>query len=466
MPGNFFPPLPSKDDGFGFDKLKIWLGSQTVSFQKIITGTLQASMVLSSSNFAAGSAGWQIDGDGNAEFSNVTVRGTIIAGAGSSIGFDDVTAASNTVALEISGGGTLRSDNYSAGVSGWSIEGDGSAEFQDVTVRGTLNADDITVGTLPIARIGANTVDMSKIELTAALETNQVIRSSTFTQGSAGWQIEADGTAEFNGVTLRGTLTLSTTAADTIDFGEGFTLRVYDDNPTSGEDTWWLRPSTDGVDHVIFGPTSASQHLKSIRLRADATQIEWSDAGGDAGSHIFPKGIVYDQGFDTTSAGGTLGVYPVNVTGLAISATVPADISISILTWAWMRVDLTVDQQYAALDVTIGGTLPVNPALEEQDLTTDTDATSGGNNVDVDGNSGAASAGTAHTHVSGTYAVNGSHTHSHNHALSQSWRTLNYFGRRSFTPTGGSITIQARGGVAAGTQVYDDGGLMYMVIIN
>ena len=101
MPDNFFPPLPSKDDGFSFDRLKIWLASQTVSFQKIITGTLQASMVLSSSNYSAGSAGWQIDGDGNAEFNDIVVRGDIESGnwdgsspanlatvdAGASVGF-------------------------------------------------------------------------------------------------------------------------------------------------------------------------------------------------------------------------------------------------------------------------------------------------------------------------------------------------------------------------------------------
>ena len=43
---------------------------------------------------------------------------------------------------------SLQSDNFVTGSAGWKIERDtGTAEFQDVTVRGTLNADDITVGT-------------------------------------------------------------------------------------------------------------------------------------------------------------------------------------------------------------------------------------------------------------------------------------------------------------------------------
>ena len=43
----------------------------------------------------------------------------------------------------------IESDNYVAGTSGWKIERDtGNAEFQNATIRGTLNATDITAGTL------------------------------------------------------------------------------------------------------------------------------------------------------------------------------------------------------------------------------------------------------------------------------------------------------------------------------
>lgn len=48
----------------------------------------------------------------------------------------------------------LESDNYITGTSGWRIERDtGNAEFQNATIRGTLNASDITAGTLNIARL-------------------------------------------------------------------------------------------------------------------------------------------------------------------------------------------------------------------------------------------------------------------------------------------------------------------------
>jgi hypothetical protein len=48
----------------------------------------------------------------------------------------------------------LESDNYVTGSSGWRIERDtGNAEFQNATIRGTLNASDITTGTLSVARL-------------------------------------------------------------------------------------------------------------------------------------------------------------------------------------------------------------------------------------------------------------------------------------------------------------------------
>jgi len=48
----------------------------------------------------------------------------------------------------------IESDNYVSGTSGWRIERDtGNAEFQNAIVRGTLNASDITAGTLSVNRL-------------------------------------------------------------------------------------------------------------------------------------------------------------------------------------------------------------------------------------------------------------------------------------------------------------------------
>lgn len=48
----------------------------------------------------------------------------------------------------------LESDNYVAGSAGWKIERDtGNAEFQNATIRGTLNANDISAGTISVTRL-------------------------------------------------------------------------------------------------------------------------------------------------------------------------------------------------------------------------------------------------------------------------------------------------------------------------
>jgi len=218
-------------------------------------------------------------------------------------------------------------------------------------------------------------------------------------------------------------------------------------------------------------------------LVGEIKETAWkAQAGGTGLIEIFPKGHIYDWGFDTNTSQASLGTYPVNITGLVATASVPANVSVTIMVWAWNRVNLTVNQAYAALDVTIGGSLIVNPALVEQDLTTD----AGGDNVDVDGTSGSDShthnttgstdtasghlhgsgsisaTNDSHSHSSGSYTVNGTHTH----ALSGSWHTLNYFALRNYTPTGSTVTLQARGGTASGSQTYDNGALMYMVILN
>ena len=56
----------------------------------------------------------------------------------------------------------IQSPNYVAGVSGWTINIDGSAEFNNVTIRGTL-------------------------------------QSSNFVANTTGWRLNNSGSAEFNG---------------------------------------------------------------------------------------------------------------------------------------------------------------------------------------------------------------------------------------------------------------------------
>lgn len=154
----------------------------SLEFDKITAGSNDASLVIgasgsiSSANYAAGTSGFIIAGSGDAEFNDVTVRGAVIAGSGSSIdwgyidnvsigsaditdlSFDKITAATNTASLVVGGAGVIKSANYVAGSTGWQIEGDGDAEFNDVVIRGDLVSGNWN---------GADPVDLSSRDTTA-----------------------------------------------------------------------------------------------------------------------------------------------------------------------------------------------------------------------------------------------------------------------------------------------------------
>ena len=76
---------------------------------------------------------------------------------------NDVGTAPFDVSDEMIVSKAARSPNFQTGVAGWKIDGDGTAEFQDATIRGTLNADDIVSGTLDALNLIADlalTLDM------------------------------------------------------------------------------------------------------------------------------------------------------------------------------------------------------------------------------------------------------------------------------------------------------------------
>ncbi len=128
---------------------------------------------MESDDFVTGVSGWQINGVGNSEFNNVTVRGTI---GGSTLGG----------ALVVGASGTIQSSNFSTGVAGWQINGGGSAELNNVTVRGTIGAA-TAAAALTVGNAGT-------------------IKSNNYVAGSSGWQIDGLGNVDFNDGTFRGAI--------------------------------------------------------------------------------------------------------------------------------------------------------------------------------------------------------------------------------------------------------------------
>lgn len=94
--------------------------SQLTAGNGVIGGSLK------SSNYVAGSSGWQLRPDGVAEFSGVIVRGTVYATSG-------------TVGGWSIGSNYLRSSNYQAGVRGVHLGSDGSVEIRSTDGTRTFN---------------------------------------------------------------------------------------------------------------------------------------------------------------------------------------------------------------------------------------------------------------------------------------------------------------------------------------
>lgn len=142
-----------------------------IAATQITAGSLRVGGFLQSTNYSPGVAGWRILASGAAEFNNnVTVRGTVIATAGS-IGGVTINASS-------------LSAGYTPGSAGWIIRSDGTAEMNNITVRGTIVAVAGSIGGIEV-------------------DTN-ALRSTNFVAGSAGFRLDAvTGNAEFNNVTIR-----------------------------------------------------------------------------------------------------------------------------------------------------------------------------------------------------------------------------------------------------------------------
>jgi len=105
----------------------------------LIVSSAAIAAVISSTNFVTGVSGWRINKSGDAEFQDVIVRGDITADSGFFSGTVYVGATNNRIIID-GVNKLLKSENYSAGVSGWQIDGLGNAEFQNVVVRGTLQS--------------------------------------------------------------------------------------------------------------------------------------------------------------------------------------------------------------------------------------------------------------------------------------------------------------------------------------
>ena len=94
-------------------------GATTISGESIVTGSIRSSATASG---IPTQPAWSLNTAGNAQFGDALVRGNLTVGAGGDLA-----------------NSTVKSSNYAAGTTGWQIKGDGSVEFNSGTFRGDLN---------------------------------------------------------------------------------------------------------------------------------------------------------------------------------------------------------------------------------------------------------------------------------------------------------------------------------------
>ena len=140
------------------------------------------------------------DVNGNATFNNINARGHIEAQTGT-LGL--LTVQDTITVGDSSHSGTIQSNGYTTGVTGWAIKSDGSAEFSNARVRGEINAGSGNFyGNVTIGR--DNEQDPDYILIDGA---NALMRSSNYQDGAGyGWMINKDGDAVFNNITARGAI--------------------------------------------------------------------------------------------------------------------------------------------------------------------------------------------------------------------------------------------------------------------
>ena len=192
------------------------LGLLTVQ-NTITVGDSTHNGTIQSNGYVTGSTGWAIKSNGTAEFQNATVRGHIDASSGTLNNLDitgGITVVSN---------GYVKSNNFDANENtGWKIT-DTGAVFNNVTARGHIEAATGTLGDLDV-------ID------TITVGANGAIESSNYsTVDHTGWHID-DTSATFNNANVRGTITAL----------QGDFLGAVRVGPTS-----------QGQDHIIIDGTNA-----------------------------------------------------------------------------------------------------------------------------------------------------------------------------------------------------------------
>jgi hypothetical protein len=184
-----------------------------------------------SPDFVSGSAGWQIDADGSAEFNDVTVRGTIYAEAGEiagwtlAVGHLYAGSGANRVGLK-PGTYPFYAGAEAEASAPFRVNTGGEVWATNAHITGEITATTGTIGGWTISateiKSGTNIVldsSVPKIEIGSS----GYIRSDNYVSGFDGFYIDDD-FAEFGNVNVRGSLHCAVFVKDLISAHAGTLL--------------------------------------------------------------------------------------------------------------------------------------------------------------------------------------------------------------------------------------------------
>lgn len=210
---------------------------RNLTASKITSGTINAASItlnggaIQSLNYSPGVRGWRINGDGSAEFLNVTVRGrldardlqnfipisalqdgSITAAKIANISADKITTGTlncqyltvRNLSADSMTVGTLRLGPGGLNISGFIADyiGSGTIDFSKIVAK-NISAASITTGTLDASRINVTNLSANSIKSGTIVSQDIVLSGGSIRAANGGWSIDGYGNAVFNTAIIR-----------------------------------------------------------------------------------------------------------------------------------------------------------------------------------------------------------------------------------------------------------------------
>ena len=257
------------------------------AYSKMTAGELELSGGrIYSTEFDSGNQGWQIHANGNAEFWNATVRGTVMANDGYFLGtLRNVAATAFGTGIGLWSG--LVSNNYRfrlGNPTGARIEWDGSA-INVYGPDGTLTMSSGGIDASKVGGLGAfadlDQITVGNVSTYIAngaildAQIGNIIQSSPYVAGSTGWRINKNGTAEFRNIVARGDIEASSLKANTLMVDTGHIKDLAVDTLKIGEHAVTVPTLSFQGAHVFFDVTSVPANgvtLASLTVQKESDE--------------------------------------------------------------------------------------------------------------------------------------------------------------------------------------------------